>query len=569
MIDELNIPDYFIYCYGFNRYEEYMAEDPNGINELLDKIYGIAFNRHILSVKKPDFYFEASYNLATRLAHVQHVENVRIYGRIQQKATAIYRLYKSFNSDEEVCIPENDYRVVLWMVFALMYFNESKTPGQSAFLEMLASRIDPEYSPGQEVYPSLFDQEFSLASEDDDEDDAFVKISRLVKENKLELIKYKCSLPRIVCQVECFCRHNDAWDCYDVQGHDFKWMKGLETDDFKILIASYKTFDEQYIFYQGLVKILSHDDPYKINDEVDYSKIIGTDQDPIKKVLDQGKMLSPENPELPSLPLYQPVNEEEGDEDTAAFRERCNDVVELYRAKCKALEKKLYTNEKEMDYLCTEKGLDEDITDFNDKLEKKYKNLLKQYEELKEKNRLDNEKLTMMSDKVLMENEKLKKKVEELQGIVSAQQDFDGICLDKEDVGCNQSQAPEGDGESVQKVIRAITTFAITSDKVKDTQVGVLSEVLEEITLGTEVGKDIDPSVQLELVKVIRDIERNRMKIKTKKEKPASANKMADQINISLGEQTNQHQDGARQLAEDIVDNLLSGNAYRKEVSDD
>lgn len=571
-----------------------MTEAPTGINELLDRIYGIAFNRHILTVKKPDFYFEASYNLATRLAHVQHVETVRIYGRIQQKAIEIYRFYKHFNSEDEKYIPENDYRVVLWMVYALMYFNEVKTPGQSAFLEMLASRIDPEYSPDEEERP-FSAHKISFVSEDANKDDAFVKISRLVKANKLELTKYKCTLPRVCGPVGCFCSFNKTWKTYNVDCNFsfLECMKRMEAEDFEKIIASYKTLEDQYTFYQGLVHLFSKADYYKINVEVGYAKIVGTDQDPIKKVLDQGKILLPDNPELPSLPLLQQagnkvnkavnkaskngneasqdgnVNKGEGDGDMVAFRKRCNDVMEVYRFKCKALELQVNAYQKEVDYFHAERKSGESITYFNDKLEKKYKNLLKQYEELKEKNRMDNEKLTKMSDKVLKENNELKKKVEELQGIISAKQDFDGICLDEVNTGCNPRRAFEGDGDSIRRVIDAIMAFATTSDKLKDNQVEILSEVLEEMMLDGDLGEDMTPSVQLKLLRDIRGIERNRIKIKARKAKPVPVNKVADQINISLGEQNNQHQGGARQLAEDIVDNLLSGNVGQKEVNDD
>lgn len=572
-----------------------MTENPTGINELLDKIYGIAFNRHILTVKKPDFYFRASYNLATRLAHAQHVETIRIYGRIQQKAIDIYSSFKHFDSEDEKYIPENDYRVVLWMVYALMYFNEAKTPGQSAFLEMLASRIDPEYSPDEEEHPFAHAHEISFVSEDANKDDAFVKISRLVKANKLELTKYKCALPRVCASARCFCQFNNTWKTYEIDKSyvdylysSFTWMDG-EAEDFEKIIAFYKTFDEQYTFYKGLTLYFSDKISQRFYAAVGYAKIIGTDQDPIKKILDQGKMLQPESPEileLPSLPLPQQTGNEASlagneapqdgnicrgvaDGDMVAFRERCNDVVEVYRAKCKALEAQINAYQKKADYFRAEKDSDESIADFNDKLEKKYKNLLKQYEELKEKNRLDNENLTKMSDKVLKENNELKKKVEELQGVISAKQDFDGICLDEENRSCNSSQAVEGDGESVRRVLDAIMTFSSTSDKLKDNQVEILSEVLEEVMLDGDLGEGMAPSVQLELLRDIREIERNRIKIKARKAKPTPVSKMADQINISLGEQTNQHQGGTRQLAEDIVDNLLSGNAGRKEVNDD
>lgn len=590
MIDELSIPNDFVYFLDNKSYEQYMTEDPTGINELLDKIYGIAFNQHILDIKEPDFYFVTSYSLATKLAHVQHVENVRIYGRIQQIATYLYRYFKKIGQESKKNIPENDFRVLLWMVYALMYFNENKTSEQAVFLKMLASRIDPEYSTGEDASRFSFTHEISFAHEDANKADPFVKISRLMRENKLELTKYKCALPRVCVPIDSFCRYvPERGEYIVVYRYSLQWMgrMNLEVEDFKSLVAAYKTFEEQYLFYKGLAQILSDTLRYNIYQDIAYAKIIGTDQDPIKKVLDQGKMLLPDNPELPSLPLLQQagneankagnevpqdgnVNVGEDKGDIAAFRERCNDVVEMYRAKCKALELQVCAYQMKVDCLRAEKTSGESIADFNDKLEKKYKKLLKQYDELKEKNRMDNEKLTKMSDKVLKENNELKMKVEELQGIISAQQDFDGICLDEADMGDNRGQATEeGDGESVQKVISALMTYASTSEKLKDTQVGVLSEALEEILLDSELGNGMEPSVQLELVRDIRGIEGNRTKIKAKKEKTAFDGKMADQINISLGEQTNQHQGGARQLAEEIVGNLLAGNAGRKEVNDD
>lgn len=44
MIRTLNLPVELIYCEKGNKgYETYMADDPTGINQVLDKMYGAAF----------------------------------------------------------------------------------------------------------------------------------------------------------------------------------------------------------------------------------------------------------------------------------------------------------------------------------------------------------------------------------------------------------------------------------------------------------------------------------------------------------------------------------------------
>ena len=54
---------------GENGYEKYMADDPTGINHVLDELYGVVFNEAsaVLSFDEPDIYFDCAYELAIRM----------------------------------------------------------------------------------------------------------------------------------------------------------------------------------------------------------------------------------------------------------------------------------------------------------------------------------------------------------------------------------------------------------------------------------------------------------------------------------------------------------------------
>lgn len=70
MIRTLNLPVELIYCEKGNKgYETYMADDPTGINQVLDKMYGAAFKNPDaeLYYEEPSVFFDCAYELAIRL----------------------------------------------------------------------------------------------------------------------------------------------------------------------------------------------------------------------------------------------------------------------------------------------------------------------------------------------------------------------------------------------------------------------------------------------------------------------------------------------------------------------
>lgn len=70
MIRTLNLPVELVYCEkGKKGYETYMADDPTGINQVLDKMYGAAFKNPDaeLYYEEPSVFFDCAYELAIRL----------------------------------------------------------------------------------------------------------------------------------------------------------------------------------------------------------------------------------------------------------------------------------------------------------------------------------------------------------------------------------------------------------------------------------------------------------------------------------------------------------------------
>lgn len=70
MIRTLNLPVELIYCEkGKKGYETYMADDPTGINQVLDKMYGAVFNNPQVELyfDEPAIYFDCAYELAIRI----------------------------------------------------------------------------------------------------------------------------------------------------------------------------------------------------------------------------------------------------------------------------------------------------------------------------------------------------------------------------------------------------------------------------------------------------------------------------------------------------------------------
>ena len=70
MIRTLKLPVELIYCEkGKKEYETYMADDPTGINQVLDKMYGAAFKNPDVELyyDDPSVYFDCAYELAIRL----------------------------------------------------------------------------------------------------------------------------------------------------------------------------------------------------------------------------------------------------------------------------------------------------------------------------------------------------------------------------------------------------------------------------------------------------------------------------------------------------------------------
>lgn len=131
MIRTLNLPVELIYCEkGKKGYETYMADDPTGINQVLDKMYGAAFKNSDaeLYYDDPSVYFDCAYELAIRLKLQKYPNR---YISMKQVDCCIE------NALDDDCLEMLwvDYYLVYMMAYALLVLRQDNSSEQIEFLE--------------------------------------------------------------------------------------------------------------------------------------------------------------------------------------------------------------------------------------------------------------------------------------------------------------------------------------------------------------------------------------------------------------------------------------------------
>lgn len=131
MIRTLQLPVELIYCEkGKKGYETYMADDPTGINQVLDKMYGAAFKNPdvVLYYEEPSVYFDCAYELAIRLK-LQKYPN-----RYISMKQLDFCIEKALDDDclEMLWV---DYYLVYMMAYALLVLRQDNSSEQIEFLE--------------------------------------------------------------------------------------------------------------------------------------------------------------------------------------------------------------------------------------------------------------------------------------------------------------------------------------------------------------------------------------------------------------------------------------------------
>lgn len=132
MIRTLNLPVELIYCEkGKKGYETYMADDPTGINQVLDKMYGAAFKNSDaeLYYDDPSVYFDCAYELTIRL-RLQRYPNRYI------KMNQIYCCIEKALDDDCFEMVWDDYYLVFMMAYALLVLRQDNSTEQREFLEV-------------------------------------------------------------------------------------------------------------------------------------------------------------------------------------------------------------------------------------------------------------------------------------------------------------------------------------------------------------------------------------------------------------------------------------------------
>lgn len=132
MIRTLNLPVELIYCEKGNKgYETYMADDPTGINQVLDKMYGAAFKNPDaeLYYDDPSVYFDCAYELAIRL-RLQRYPNRCV--KMNQIGVCIEKAL----ADNRLELVWDDYYLVYMMAYALLVLRQDNSTEQREFLEV-------------------------------------------------------------------------------------------------------------------------------------------------------------------------------------------------------------------------------------------------------------------------------------------------------------------------------------------------------------------------------------------------------------------------------------------------
>ena len=120
MIKSLNLPQELIYMgKGENGYEKYMADDPTGINHVLDELYGVVFNGDtaVLNFDEPDIYFDCAYELAIRMRLQKYPHR---YLKPIDVENAVRARVAELLGQEACPDKSDDCRLICWLGYAII-----------------------------------------------------------------------------------------------------------------------------------------------------------------------------------------------------------------------------------------------------------------------------------------------------------------------------------------------------------------------------------------------------------------------------------------------------------------
>lgn len=153
MIRTLNLPVELIYCEKGNKgYETYMADDPTGINQVLDKMYGAAFKNPDaeLYYEEPSVFFDCAYELAIRL-------KLQKYPNRYISMKQLDRCIEEALDDGNYEMLWEDYYLVYMMAYALLVLRQDNSSEQIEFLEFFKKYLqNPSNFEGLHLFGDLW-----------------------------------------------------------------------------------------------------------------------------------------------------------------------------------------------------------------------------------------------------------------------------------------------------------------------------------------------------------------------------------------------------------------------------
>lgn len=237
------------------------------------------------------------------------------------------------------------------------------------------------------------------------------------------------------------------------------------------------------------------------------------------------------------------------DDDTVNFREQCQQTLDLYLAKIKALEAQLESERKKQESNEALGKANTQTVDFNSLLEDKYAKLLKKSEEEARSNKKAIKSLQELSDKVLEENKKLKEENDRLQADFDSQ--VEEIVTDQPSQADWEAQweahkemeewETNSTSKSVKEVVKFCVDYVSNIDEVSDSHVEPIKDMMEDL-LESPLAELLVVSDKLELTKDLHAIKKNRkqqINARNKENKKKEEYNTTNNFYAPIGQQVN------------------------------
>ena len=245
-----------------------------------------------------------------------------------------------------------------------------------------------------------------------------------------------------------------------------------------------------------------------------------------------------------------PQLERNADSEMKVFREQCQQTLDLYQAKIRALQAQLESERKKQESSEALKEASMQTQNFNTLLEDKYDKLLKKSEEDSRSNKKAIKTLQELSDKVLEENKRLKAESDKLQSVGGEEMDdiFASLHSDEE---IEEMRKEEEDmmewqnsiSKSIKEVVKFCVNYTSNIDDVADSHVEAIKDMLEDL-LESSLAVELLDSDKLELTKSLHSVKKSRkqqVKARNKEAKEKEENRGTTNNNYfaPIGQQVN------------------------------